>query len=60
MIVYWILGDVFMFWLVWVIRDSGMDVIVFVFLLNLGDGGIMYIVMYGDDERINKEINCKN
>lgn len=44
-----------MFWLVWVIRDSGMDVIVFVFLLNLGDGDIMYIVMYGDDERINKE-----
>lgn len=24
-------------------------------LLNSGDGGIMYTVMYGDDERINKE-----
>lgn len=29
------------------------------YLLNSGDGGIMYTVMYGDDERIKKN-NCKN
>lgn len=37
-----------------------MDVTAPALLLNSGDGGIMYTVMYGDDERINKETNCKN
>lgn len=28
--------------------------------VELRDGGNIYTVMYGDDERINKETNCKN
>lgn len=36
-----------------------MDVTALALLLNSGDGGIMYTVMYGDDERIKKN-NCKN
>lgn len=28
--------------------------------VELRDGGNIYTEMYGDDERINKETNCKN